>query len=68
MPIGIVAVYGIIEGVGVAVDVDTGEDRVPGVGRREATEGWVVIPAVQVLQARLGVVALVDVGLGDGRR
>src|SRR5207248_1152403 len=68
MALSIVAVDGIIEGVGVAIDVDAREDRVPGVGREEMTERRVVVARVQVLQAGLGVVALVNVGFGDRRR
>jgi hypothetical protein len=77
MPVRIAHVDRVICGVGVAVEVDAGEDGVPGVGGEEAAGEGVVISRVEVLQAvrrandsldrllvRLtSVEALVDVGL-----
>ena len=61
--IGIADVHRIIPGIGIAVEVDAGEDGVPGVGGEEAAEVGVVVAGVEVLQAGFGVEALVDVGL-----
>jgi len=58
----ITSIHRIIGGIGIAVEVDAGEDRVPGVGGEEAAEVGVVVAGVEVLQAGLGVEALVDVG------
>jgi hypothetical protein len=43
MPIGIAEIDGIVVGIGVAVDVDAGEDGIPAVGRDEAAEGGIEI-------------------------
>jgi hypothetical protein len=51
MPVRIAHVDRVICGVGVAVEVDAGEDGVPGVGGEEAAGEGVVISRVEVLQA-----------------
>ncbi len=53
---------GVIQRIGVSVDVDAGEGRVPGVRRQEAAEQRVVVAGVEVLQACLGVIDLADIG------
>ena len=71
MPIRIAPIDGIISGIGVAVDVDAGEDGVPGGGREGEpanAELGVVIAGVEILQARLGIEAFVDIGLAVQHR
>ena len=63
MPIRIAPIDGIISGIGVAVDVDAGEDGVEGVGGEKAAELGVVVAGVEILQAGLGIEPLVDIGL-----
>ena len=66
MPIGIAAVDGVVERICIAVEVDALLGGVVGVGGEEAATEWIVISGVQILQPRLGVVALVDIALGLG--
>lgn len=63
MPVRITEVDRIIARIGVTVDVDTLQHRVPGVGGEETCEVWVGVSRVQILQARLGVEAFVDIAL-----
>ena len=69
MPQRITEVDGIVQRIGVAVDVDPCEGGVPGVGGEEAAEQRVVVAGVEVLQSGLGVVGFSDIGLAvaDGR-
>lgn len=68
MPIRVRSIDGIIPGIGVAVDVDAGEDGVPAVGGEEAGEIGVVIAGVEILQASFRVEALADIGLAAQHR
>jgi hypothetical protein len=63
MTTGIAPIDGIIAGIGIAVDVDALEDRVPAVGREEPAEDRVVISGMEILEAGLGIEALADIGL-----
>ena len=51
MPIPVALVDGIVEGICVAVDVDAGEDRVPGVGGEEAAQQRIVVAGMEILEA-----------------
>jgi len=62
MPIPVAPVDGIVAGIGVAVDIDAGEDGVEAVGGEKAAEERVVVAGVEILEAGFGVEALVDIG------
>jgi hypothetical protein len=62
--IGIAAVHRVIPRIGITVGVDAREFRVPCARGQEAGQQGVEVAGVEVLQARLGVVALVDVAIG----
>ena len=65
---GVQPIDRIIPGIGVAVDVDAWQHRIVAVGGQEPSQHRVVVAGVEILQAGLGVVLLVDPALAGKRQ
>ncbi len=68
MPQWVHPIDGIIPRIGIPVDIHARDGRVPGVGGEEAAEVGVVVAGVEILQARFGIEAFVDVAPAIGHR